>query len=152
LAAVSLGLARGALDEFIELAQTKAPTFSMVPLADKPAAQIELARAEAQLAAARALVFANVDELWAATRAGQAMTSRQRALSRAGANPAVGAAAAVPQPPARLAGASAIMLSSPFQRHMRDAEALAHHFGIAPHVWEDAGRVLLGRPATAPMF
>jgi hypothetical protein len=35
---------------------------------------------------------------------------------------------------------------------MRDAEAIAHHFTVAPYVWEDAGRVFMGRQPTAPMF
>jgi hypothetical protein len=38
------------------------------------------------------------------------------------------------------------------QRFMRDAEALTHHFTVSPHNWEDAGRVLLGREPTAPVF
>jgi indole-3-acetate monooxygenase len=51
-----------------------------------------------------------------------------------------------------LAGGSSIYSSSSLQRHMRDAEAITHHFTVAPHVWEDAGRVFLGRQPTAPLF
>jgi len=35
---------------------------------------------------------------------------------------------------------------------MRDAEAITHHFTVAPYVWEDAGRVFLGRQPSAPIF
>jgi hypothetical protein len=51
-----------------------------------------------------------------------------------------------------LAGGSAIYAASSLQRHTRDAEAITHHFTVAPYVWEDAGRVFLGRAPTAPMF
>jgi hypothetical protein len=51
-----------------------------------------------------------------------------------------------------LAGGSSIYVSSSLQRHARDAEALTHHFTVAPHVWEEAGRVLLGRQPRAPVF
>jgi hypothetical protein len=34
----------------------------------------------------------------------------------------------------------------------RDAEAITHHFAVAPHTWEEAGRVLLGRGPIAPAF
>jgi alkylation response protein AidB-like acyl-CoA dehydrogenase len=51
-----------------------------------------------------------------------------------------------------LAGARAIASASPLQRHVRDSEALTHHFTVSRSVWEDAGRVLLGRQPTAPVF
>jgi alkylation response protein AidB-like acyl-CoA dehydrogenase len=51
-----------------------------------------------------------------------------------------------------LAGGSSIYRASSLQRHMRDAEAITHHFTVSPHVWEDAGRVLLGSPPAAPMI
>src|SRR5262249_57827956 len=79
---VSLGIARGALDELIELAQTKVPTFSTAVLADKPVAQIDLARAEASLAAARAGLHESVDDLWRTARAGNQPTIAQLARNR----------------------------------------------------------------------
>jgi hypothetical protein len=51
-----------------------------------------------------------------------------------------------------LAGGSSIYNRSALQRHMRDAEVILHHFTVAPCVWEDAGRIFLGRQPTAPMF
>jgi alkylation response protein AidB-like acyl-CoA dehydrogenase len=51
-----------------------------------------------------------------------------------------------------LAGGSSIYSSSSLQRHARDAEAVTHHFTVAQHTWEEAGRVLLGRQPTIPVF
>jgi indole-3-acetate monooxygenase len=149
---VGLGIARGALDELIELAQTKVPTFSAAVLADKPVAQIDLARAEASLAAARAGLHESVEDLWQTARAGQQPNPKQLARIRIAALHAAETAASVTKTAHVLAGGSSIYASSSHQRHMRDAEAILHHFTIAPHVWEDAGRVLLGRKPTAPLF
>ena len=150
--AVSLGIARGALDELIEIAQTKVPTFSAAVLADRPVAQIDLARAEAALDAARSSLYDSVDDLWQTARAGKQPTIRQIARNRAAAIHAAETGAAVARTAHVLSGGSSIYLSSSLQRHMRDAEAITHHFTVAPHVWEDVGRVFLGRQPTAPLF
>jgi hypothetical protein len=52
----------------------------------------------------------------------------------------------------RLAGGSAIYSTASLQRHVRDADAVTHHFTVAPHTWEEAGRVLMGREPLAPVF
>jgi alkylation response protein AidB-like acyl-CoA dehydrogenase len=150
--AVSLGIARGALDELIHIAQTKVPTFSKLVLADKPVTQIDLSRAEAALAAARAFLYESVADLWQTASAGRQPTERQRAMNRIACNHAAETGAAVARTAHHLAGGSAIYSHSPLQRAMRDAETITHHFTVAPHVWEDAGRVFLGRQPTAPFF
>jgi alkylation response protein AidB-like acyl-CoA dehydrogenase len=152
VAAVSLGIARGALDEWVQLAQTKVPTFSTAAMADKPVAQVELARAEAALGAARCFFYEAVADLWRAVRDGGQPAPRQIALHRIAAAHAAETGAAVSRTVDVLAGGSSIYNRSALQRHMRDAEAILHHFTVAPYVWEDAGRVFMGRQPTAPMF
>ena len=51
-----------------------------------------------------------------------------------------------------LGGGGALYSESSLQRHMRDAEAITHHFTVAPFTWEQAGRVLLGRDPGVPAF
>ena len=152
LVCVSLGIARGALDELTALAQSKVPTLSTAVLADKPVAQIDLARAEAALAAARAFLYESVDDLWRTAQAGRQPTQRQLAQNRIAALHAAETGAAVARTAHLHAGGSSIYTSSSLQRHMRDAEAITHHFTVAPHVWEDAGRVFMGRVPIAPIF
>ncbi len=152
VAAVGLGIARAAIDELIELAQTKAPAMSQAVLADKPVAQIEIARAEASLQAARSFLYDAVDDVWQTLARGDSFTMRQEALVRAAALHAVETATRVTGTINTLGGSSSLYSSSSLQRHMRDAEAVTHHFTVAPHVWEDAGRVLLGRSPTMPIF
>lgn len=152
LVCVSLGIARSALDELTELAQTKVPSLYTAVLADKPVAQIELAHAEAALGGARALLYATMEELWDAVSSGGTPTPRQLAIARVAAMQAVETAAAVTRTASTLGGGSSIYSTSSLQRHLRDAEAVTHHFTVAPHVWEEAGRVLLGRAPTVPVF
>jgi alkylation response protein AidB-like acyl-CoA dehydrogenase len=60
VASVSLGIARHAIDEFIELGQGKQPQFSSRTISESGATQAELAKAEAGLRSARAFLH---DEL-----------------------------------------------------------------------------------------
>ena len=152
VATVSLGVARAALDEATEGAQKRVPTFTMAPLADQTTAQIELARAEAKLTSARLLLREAVSSLWRVVSTGEQPAPRQVAFSRMAALNAAEVGAAVTRTASLLGGGSAIYSSSSLQRHMRDAEAITHHFSVAQGVWEDVGRVLMGRKPNAPMF
>jgi alkylation response protein AidB-like acyl-CoA dehydrogenase len=152
LASVGLGIARAALDEVEELAQSKPPTLYQEPMAMRAAAQVEVARAEAALGAARSFLRGSVDDIWQAVRGGGAPTDRQVALARAACTQAVETAAAVTRTASALGGGSAIYTASRLQRHMRDAEAITHHFTVAPFTWEQAGRVLLGRDPGVPVL
>jgi alkylation response protein AidB-like acyl-CoA dehydrogenase len=149
---VSLGIARSALDELIELAQAKVPTLYTQVLAEKAAAHIELARTEAALGSARSFLYDTVEEMWQAVSSGRTPTNRQLAMGRAAATHAAETAATVTRTANALGGGSSIYTSSPLQRHARDAEAITDHFTVAPHTWEEAGRLLLGRNTIAPVF
>ena len=152
LASVSIGIARAALDELMEMAQTKVPTMYQAPLADRPVAQVEIARAEAALGGARAFLHETVADIWNTVLAGKPVSNRQLALARVATSQAVETGAAVTKTANTLAGGSAIYTKSPMQRHARDAEVVTHHFTVAPHAWEEAGRVLLGRKPNTPAF
>ena len=152
LASVSLGIARSALDELAELAQAKVPSLYTEVLADKAVAHVEIARAEAALGAARSFLYDAVEDVWQSVSAGRAPTGRQLALSRMAATQAVETAAEVTRTASTLGGGSSIYSSSSLQRDARDAEAVTHHFTVAPHMWEEAGRILLGREPKVPVF
>jgi indole-3-acetate monooxygenase len=152
LASVSLGIARAAIDELTELAQTKVPSLYTAVLADKAVPQVELARAEAALGAARAFLYETVADMWETVSDGRSPTSRQRALGRIACNQAVETAARVTRTASTLAGGASIYTTSSLQRHARDADAVTHHFTVSPHAWEEAGRVLLGRQPSVAVF
>jgi alkylation response protein AidB-like acyl-CoA dehydrogenase len=152
LAAVGLGIARAALDELRAALDAKTPTLHTTAAADRAVAQVDFARAEAALEAARAFVYDAVSVVWSVVSAGDTPSARQLALARAATTRAVETAADVTRTANTLAGGSSIYASSALQRHARDAEAMTHHFTVAPYTWEDIGRVLLGREPAAVAF
>lgn len=149
---VGLGIARGAIDELVELAGGKMPTMSMTSLASKPATQIEVAQLEAQLSSARSFLYDTTEDVWETLVRGDDFTPRQNALMRLAAIEATRVAAAVTHRVSTIAGGSSIYLSSPIQRMQRDADAVTHHFVVAPANLEDIGRVLLGMEPNSPVF
>ncbi|MFY9586104.1 MAG: acyl-CoA dehydrogenase family protein [Actinomycetota bacterium] len=152
VASVAIGIARAALDDLVELAGGKMPTMSMSSLASKPATQIEVAQLEGQLGGVRALLYEAAEEIWTTTVAGDEVSKRTNALARLACVEAARVAAAVAHRVSTIAGGSSLYSSSPIQRHARDADAITHHFSVAPPVMEDAGRVLLGLDPLSPIF
>lgn len=93
-----------------------------------------------------------VEETWQTVSTGGTPTKHQVALGRMAATYAVERNARVTHTANTLAGGSSISAASSLQRHARDVEAITHRFTMAPHIWEEAGRVLLGREPIAPVI
>jgi alkylation response protein AidB-like acyl-CoA dehydrogenase len=144
IAAVTLGTARAAIDDVLELAGAKTPTLSTRKLAERPATQAEVARAEATLTAGRALLLTAVDEAFEAATAGSPLSRDLRARLRMAATHAVECATTAVDAAYRLAGGSAIYETSPLQRRFRDVHAATQHMLVAPPTWELTGKALLG--------
>ena len=143
---VSLGIARAAIDDFVELATGKIPRFTSTTLRERPFAQRAVARAEARLRGARAFVLETVEELWAGAVQGERPTDQQRALLQIACSDAALASVEAVDLVAEAAGTSANWLESPLERRVRDVRVVRQHVTVAPHHIDDAGRVLLGLP------
>jgi alkylation response protein AidB-like acyl-CoA dehydrogenase len=143
VAAVGLGIARAALDTFVALAGQKKLPGGKKTLAHREIVQLEVARGEARLRAARGLLF---DALGEAIRvADDAKHSLQaRARLRLAACHAASEAAAVTASAYELGGGSAVYRTSPLQRQFRDAHVVTHHLMVSSTSLTMAGRVLLG--------
>lgn len=141
--AVALGIARAAVDHFVDLATDKVPRFGSSRLAERPFAQRAVARAEVRLRGARALTMELTEEVWDTVRAGDAISERDRAIYQAASSDAAAACIEVVGTVAEAAGTSANFLSSPLERQLRDVRVVGQHITVAPHLVEDAGRVLL---------
>lgn len=152
ISAVAVGIARAALDELYELAGTKTPSMSMVPMSEKAAAHVILAQAEGELGAARSYLYDTLDDIWQTVVGEGTPSLRQEALCRIASNQATATAARVARTASTFAGSTSVYTSSSLQRHVRDADVITHHFTQSPYVWEDAGRVLLGQEPLAPLF
>jgi alkylation response protein AidB-like acyl-CoA dehydrogenase len=149
IGAVPLGIARHAIDEFVNLADTKTPTLSTSLLADKPVVHDRLGRADALVAAGRRYLTETLDDLWVRVQAGHAPTMADRgALWLAAAHAAHTALEAIGLLYSA-AGASSVYASSPLDRCLRDARTAVQHICTQELHYELAGRQLLGRDVVA---
>jgi alkylation response protein AidB-like acyl-CoA dehydrogenase len=141
---VGFGIARAAIDDFVDLATGKVPRFSTTKLRERPFAQQAVANAEARLRGARAFVLESVEELWEGAVAGRKPSDRERALLQVACSDAARASAEAVDLVVEAAGTTANRLDSPLERHARDVRVIRQHVTVAPQHIEDAGRVLLG--------
>ncbi|MBA3391695.1 MAG: acyl-CoA dehydrogenase family protein [Deltaproteobacteria bacterium] len=149
VAAVGLGIARAALDGFVALAGHKNLPGGKKTIAHREVVQIEVARAEARLRAARGLLFEAMAE--ATIEAGNAVADADprrsvpaRARLRLAACHAATEAAAVTAIAYELGGGAAVYRTSPLQRQFRDAHVVTHHLMVSSVAMTTAGRILLG--------
>jgi indole-3-acetate monooxygenase len=146
VAPVLLGIARSAIDEFMQLARRKTPFGSAKTLRDRGSVQGTLARAEGRVRSARAFFHDSLDAGWKQAVAGEPFTLEQKAdLLLAGVHAAHEAWQVVDRIH-RLAGTSGIYTRSPLERHLRDAMTLRHHGFISESKYETVGQVYLGVP------
>ena len=144
IAAVALGIARGALDEIERLATEKTPTASRRLLAERPVVQAQIAEAEATAGASRAFLREVIDEAWTTARASGAIPIALRGRLRLAATHATAASARAVDVAYSAGGGTAVYAESPLQRAFRDIHVVTQHMMVAPATWELAGRVLLG--------
>jgi alkylation response protein AidB-like acyl-CoA dehydrogenase len=152
VAAVAVGAARGAVGEAADLAATKVPLLCSAPLATDRLFHDVLARADAGLAAAEALLVDVSGRLWQRAEAGDEVTLTDRARARSAASWATEAAVAATEAAYRAGGGSAVYSSSPLQRRMRDVHAITQHFIVRPDSFAAVGGVLAGQGLSVPVF
>jgi indole-3-acetate monooxygenase len=125
------------------------PTGGKRTLAERGTVQAEVARAEAAVRAAGALLDEAIAAAWERAVAGAGVDVGQRAALRLAATHATEVSTRATDTAYTLAGGSALYESSPLQRRVRDAHAATQHMLVAPATWELTGRVLLGMPTDA---
>lgn len=144
LAAVTLGIARAAIDAGVELASAKTPMGSTVLLRDRPIAQFQIARAEALVRGARAVVFEAIREQWEEIKLGRPPSLEKRIGIRLACTFAGESCAEAVDLVHRTAGGTAITESGRIDRCFRDIHAATQHIGLTTNNYELAGRALLG--------
>ena len=149
---VGLGVARAALDAFVELAGAKIPRSSSELLRDRVVVQAQVGEAEALLRAGRALLFDVAGEMWQTVVAGGPVTERQRSDLRMAMTHAAQSAARATHMVCVAAGTTSIFASSPLERYARDAEVVTRHNQLQFVNYEAVGRTALGLESNSPLF
>ena len=143
-AANALGIARGAMDTFVELASHAGSTNSATLLRDRPLVQSRIAEAEAILGAARAYVLESVGAAWEAVCQRAPDPGPEIARARLAITHAMHEAVRAVDVVFHTAGTNAVYRKHPLERYFRDIHvAVQHAAGLPSHV-ESAGKALLG--------
>ncbi len=142
---VSLGLARGAIGDFVQAMETRIATYSARRLAELATLQLHIAEATALADTAEALMLKDCDEATRLAEDGLTPSLEQKARwRRDGAYAATQCTEAVNILFAATGGAG-VYLDQPIQRAFRDAHAANAHYALSWDVngtqW---GRIALG--------
>lgn len=152
IGSIAAGIAQGALDDVIALAVDKTPLLAQSTLAKNAHFQFELARADTELRAARALLYESAGSIWATVAAGSPLSLEQRARVRAAAVWATERAAEVVTRAYRGGGGGSIYAGSALQRRLRDIHAVTQHFLVRPDTLTTSGAILAGQDISVPVF
>ncbi len=144
IASVGLGIARAALDEVKTLLVRKKP--GRKSGAESELTQVNFARAEGTLCAARALLLHALDEAMERTAQGDPIDGDTKAALRLAATHAAWSSAEVVDVAYHLGGGAALYDKSPLQRHFRDVHTMTQHIMVAQPTLKPIGRILLGLP------
>ncbi|MDA0977550.1 MAG: acyl-CoA dehydrogenase family protein [Proteobacteria bacterium] len=144
-AAIALGVAKGSLEVFADIAKNKIPMLSSTSLAKRGIAQYRMGVAEAMYRSCRAFLMeameAVEDELRDNDKLPGAKTTQDARLA---CTHAANECMKVVDLLHNTAGTTGMRMHSPLERKLRDAHGAATHRWVAHPLYEDLGSILLG--------
>jgi alkylation response protein AidB-like acyl-CoA dehydrogenase len=143
-AGVACGIARGALDSFVDVAKNKVARGYKSPLRDNAVVQSGLAQAEVNLRAARGFVLQTMAEIWKHLCAGSMITVEQRMMVRMAATNAIHKAREAVDFTYNAAGATAIFDNHPLERRFRDIHTVTQQLQGRLSHFETVGAFMMG--------
>jgi alkylation response protein AidB-like acyl-CoA dehydrogenase len=154
---VPLGIARGAINTFIELASHKPLTISNLTghrtlLQDQGFAQSALAHAEALVGSARSFVFETVEQLWVTLLKGDRPGLAERSICRLAIANAYEACTKAVAMLYKAHGGKSVYSGGPLDRYFRDIHTINQHTIVSLQVYEKAGAALMGLDLRDPTF
>jgi indole-3-acetate monooxygenase len=146
---IALGVARGAINSFIEMANRKTTTISNamgrpVMLSDEAYAQTALARAEALVGSARSYIYEATEEVWQTLVRGYKLSLRQRGVYRLALMHVHEACLEAVEGLYKAVGGTAVYASGPLDRRLRDLTTINQHTINSPKLQETVGKILFG--------
>ncbi len=136
--AVALGVARGALETFAEIARNKVPMLSTSTLANRPIAQYRMGECTARYRAMRTYVLDAMQLVEDELRAGAELPSAAMTqAARLACVHATNECMKVVDTLHNTAGTSGMRMHSPLERKLRDAHGCATHRWVAHPLYQD---------------
>ena len=152
VAAVALGIARGMIADFTDLATEKVPRGARQRLCENQVIQSQRAQAEARLGSARAYLLRGLAEIWEALGETGELSLEQNTMIRLTSTWAIDQAREVVNILYHSAGATAIFDDNPFERRFRDMHTASQQAQGRQAHYETIGRVLFGLEPDTAMF
>jgi indole-3-acetate monooxygenase len=150
VAVVPLGIARGAIDSFVALANAKGRLGAAGLMRDREVVQAMVGRSEALHGAARAFLINTMTELMAAVDVGGHRLVRARVQLRMASAYAAESALRIVDMLAAEAGAAVLFETNELERAIRDVQAATKHIAMNPSIYTVGGRLgLCLEPGTA---
>jgi alkylation response protein AidB-like acyl-CoA dehydrogenase len=144
--AIALGVAKGALEAFVDLANNKVPMLSASKLMDRPIAQYRMAELTAKYRAARAHVFETMGAVEEELQRGAECPSPTTTIdARLACIYASQACMEVVDVIHGVCGTSASYMKNPLERKLRDAHGAASHRWVSHSLYETVGGILFGK-------
>ena len=144
LAVTGLGVARDAIDSVVALAEGRKSVTGAPNLGQRHYAQIELAKAEAKLRAARAFFYEATDEVWDAIVAGTRPSKHQISMVRLATTNVARETAEATRMAYQLSGMDGSYASHPLPYCMRNASMLTQHAFMGEVTYQNAGAIMFG--------
>ncbi len=146
-AGVALGIARSALDSFVDTARTKIPRGAKSPIRDSAVVQTNLAQAEIGIRSARAHLLQSLAGIWKEISGGAKLTVDHRITVRGASTNAIHKAREAVDFAYNAAGATAIFESHPLERRFRDIHTVTQQLQGRLSHFETVGAWMLGADA-----
>lgn len=144
--ALAIGIAEGAMMDLVELAGTGVQQlFTTTPLVETERFKEGLARLDAELMAARALLEAQINRVWQNPERPRGKSLARLAQQVQAAIWISAACVRVAEGCFEFAGARAVYENSPLPRRLRDLRVAAQHVAVHPRQYATAGTAVLAR-------
>lgn len=144
LTVVGLGIGRAAINEVLGMAAGRASVTGAPNLGERIYVQLEIARIEAELRAARAWFYEAIDDVWQVLLAGGTPTDHQVSMLRLSTTHASRVGADVTRRAQMLTGMTGVYESSPLAAQVRDVQMITQHAFMGDITYQNAGAMLFG--------
>lgn len=144
LTVVGLGIARAAIDEVVGMAAGRASVTGAPNLGERVYVQLEMARIEAELRAARAWFYEAIDNVWQVLLSGGRPSDEQVSMLRLSTTHASRVAADVTRRAQMVSGGTGVYESCPLAAQVRDVQMITQHAFMGDITYQNAGAMMFG--------
>ena len=140
----ALGIAQAAIDDFVDLARKKTPSYTTTTLKDRALVQLRYAKALARLESARAYLHETFESAWQRALEGRGPDLDDKAKLQLACSHVPNAAAKAVDLIHSLVGTAGIRNDKPFPRYFRDVHVMTQHAYVSESRFTAVGQVAFG--------